>query len=186
MNRRSSLVHRLTVGALLVCSTAALAHGPTPQKAQESIHIDAPPAEVWQIVGDVSALADWQPALSAVHPSKNHDGIADETGAERVLVFADGGGEVTESVDEYDPERRYMGYRLLREDPSVFPVSFYTATIEVKVADGGSEVVWKARFYRGDTGNFPEEGQTDEAAQAAIHGFFRNGLEALKTRVEGG
>ena len=103
MNRRSSLVHRLTVGALLVCSTAALAHGPTPQKAQESIHIDAPPAEVWQIVGDVSALADWQPALSAVHPSKNHDGIADETGAERVLVFADGGGEI--DIEALDPAR---------------------------------------------------------------------------------
>lgn len=185
MNRRLLFGRPMAVAVLMSWAAVALAHGPTPQKAEENIHIDAPPAEVWQVVGDVSMLADWQPDLAEVRPSEGNDEIADETGAERVLVFADGGGEITESIDEYDAERHYMGYRLLKEDPAVFPVSFYTATIEVTEADGGSDVAWKARFYRGDTGNFPKEGQTDEAAQEAIHGFFKNGLEALKTRVEG-
>ena len=170
----------------LAWAATAPTHGPTPQKASETIHIDAQPAEVWKIVGDVSAFADWQPQLSAVRPSEGNKSIADETGAERVLVFADGGGEITESIDEYAPERRYLGYRLLKEDPEVFPVSFYTATIEITEADGGSNVEWLARFYRGDTGNFPKEGQTDDAAQQAIHTFFKKGLESLKQTLEDG
>lgn len=181
---RDRLFRVLFVAFALIWSTLAGAHGPTPQKARENIHIDAPPAEVWKLVGDISALSDWQPQLAAVHPSEGNDAIVDETGAERVLVFADGGGEITESIDEYAPERHYLGYRLLKEDPSVFPVSFYTATIEITEAAGGSDVEWIARFYRGDTGNFPKEGQTDEAAQKAIHVFFKAGLETLKTKVE--
>lgn len=186
MTRRMLFVRGAFAAVALAASALAFAHGPTPQKAEERIHIDAPPAEVWALVGDISAFAEWQPQLAEVHPSEGNDTIADATGAERVLVFADGGGEVTESVDEYAPERHYLGYRLLKEDPSVFPVSFYTETIEISAADGGSDVVWQARFYRGDTGNFPKEGQTDEAAQAAIHGFFKDGLKGLKQAVEGG
>jgi len=186
MIRSQWMLSCLTVVSCLWLPAVALAHGPTPQKAQESVHIDAPPAEVWKIVGDISAFADWQPQLSEVRPSEGNDEIADTVGAERVLVFADGGGEITESVDEYEPERHYLGYRLLVEDPAVFPVSFYTATIEITEADGGSDVTWIARFYRGDTGNFPAEDQSDEAGQKAMHGFFKQGLDALKAQVEGG
>ena len=184
MIRSKQLLHGLLVVLALALPIAALAHGPTPQKAQETIHIDAAPAEVWKVVGDLSAFADWQPQLSAVQASEGNDEIADKVGAERVLVFADGGGEITESMDEYKPEEHYLGYRLLKEDPAVFPVSFYTATIDITAADGGSDVAWLARFYRGDTGNFPAEDQNDEAAQKAIHDFFKQGLQALKAKVE--
>ncbi|MES1924412.1 SRPBCC family protein [Salinisphaera sp. T31B1] len=186
MTRSLSNVGCLLVWAWLGLSATALAHGPTPQKAEERIRIDATPAEVWQVIGDVSALADWQPMLSAVHPSQGNDTIADAVGAERVLVFADGGGEITESIDEYKPDEHYLGYRLLKEDPSVFAVSFYTATIQALPLDSGSEIVWSARFYRGDTGNFPPDDQSDEAAQKAMHGFFKQGLSKLKQTVEGG
>ncbi|MFA9462203.1 SRPBCC family protein [Thiohalorhabdus methylotrophus] len=168
-----------TLGILLLLPAVALAHGPTPQKAREQIHIDAAPGAVWEVLGDLSSLADWQPRLKAVQV----EGSGKQ--AKRVLVFNDG-GTITEGMDEYDPERHYMGYRLSKEDPEVFPVSFYTATLEVKPDGNGSKVEWIARFYRGDTGNFPEEGQTDEAAQKAMHGFFQDGLKGLKAEVEGG
>ena len=81
MTRSKQLFHGLLIVLALTLPNAALAHGPTPQKAEETIHIDAAPAEVWKIVGDVSAFADWQPQLSAVRASEGNDEIADTVGA---------------------------------------------------------------------------------------------------------
>jgi mxaD protein len=76
-------------------------------------------------------------------------------------------------------------YRLAKENVDAMPVSFYSATIEVKPgANGGSEVEWIGRFYRADTGNFPPPEKSDEAATKAMTDFFRAGLEALKQKAE--
>ena len=63
-------------------------------------------------------------------------------------------------------------------------MSFYSATLSVKKLDEArSEVVWIARLYRADTGNFPAENRSDAAAVDAMRTFFREGLEALKAKV---
>ncbi|WP_250152189.1 SRPBCC family protein [Ancylobacter radicis] len=153
------------------------AHGPTPQKADETIMISAPPEAVWKILADFGGIAGWHPLVKKATATGN------EAGAERVLTLEK--GEVKEGLDEADAGAMRLAYRLSQENIEALPVSFYTATIEVKPAAGGSEVAWSARFYRGDTSNFPPDELNDEAAVAAMTDFVKQGLEGLKAKAGG-
>ena len=173
------LKRSLIAAALMLASLIPTwAHGPTPQKVEESITIAAPPEAVWKVLGSFGGMADWQPLVKSVTSIGG-----DAPGAERVLTLAK--GEITEGLDEYDAPARRYGYRMAKENIEALPVSFYTATIEVKEAPGGSEVLWIGRFYRADTTNEPPDEYNDEAAIAAMTDFFKQGLEGLKAKVLG-
>lgn len=156
----------------------AAAHGPTPQKADESLVIPASPEQVWKLVGNFGGIAGWHPLVKQAKATGG-----DAAGAERVLILEK--GEITEGLDEYDTAARRISYRLSKENIEALPVSFYTAAIEVKPSGNGSEVTWGARFYRADTGNFPPDELNDEAAIAAMTNFIRQGLEGLKAKAGG-
>lgn len=164
------------VASQLLLSNAVFAHGPTPQKIDESVVIEAPIEAVWEKVSDFNAIADWHPSVESSVPT-------DEQGT-RVLAFKDK-GTITESLDELDADRHYLGYRLLEEDIDVFPVSFYSVSVELTESDAGTEMLWQGRFYRADTGNFPPEHYSDEAAVEAMTGFAQDGMNALKAELEG-
>jgi mxaD protein len=167
------------VAAFLAFCASTQAHGPTPQKAEESVTIAASPDAVWAIVGDFQGIGAWHPLVKGVKGTGGN-----EAGAERTITLEK--GDVTETLDQYDAAGRSYGYRLAKENVEALPVSFYTATITVTDAGGGkSNVVWGGRFYRGDTGNFPPDELNDEAAVAAMSDFFRRGLDGLKAKVEG-
>lgn len=167
------------LGAVVLSVTPAAAHGPTPQKVEESIAIAAPPEKVWELVKNFDSLVAWNPL---VETSQGTGG--NEPGAERVVVLRSG-GQITDSLDEYLEEEMAYSYRLGTPNIEAFPVSFYSATLAVKPgADGGSEVTWDARFYRADTSNFPSETQNDQAAVAAVTELFKAGLEELKAKAE--
>lgn len=167
------------IAILLFSVVSATAHGPTPKKVEESIVIAAPPEAVWAAVKDFDGLAKWNPLVDS---SEGSGGNA--AGGERVVVLKSG-GQLTDSLDEYIDEDMSYSYRLGTPDLEAFPVSFYSATLEVRPgADGGSEVAWVSRFYRADTGNFPSETQNDQAAIDAVTNFFQEGLKTLKTQVE--
>ncbi|GLK86070.1 SRPBCC family protein [Ancylobacter defluvii] len=154
------------------------AHGPTPQRAEERVTIAAAPDKVWALLARFGGIGDWNPLVKKVSVTGG-----DAAGAERVLTLEK--GEIAEGLDEVDPTARRLSYRLLKENVEAFPVSFYTATIEVKPSGSGSEVVWDARFYRADTTNEPPEGLDDAAAIAAMGDFIRQGLEGLKSQANG-
>lgn len=155
------------------------AHGPTPQKAEESVTIAASPETVWTLAGDFGGIGAWHPLVKEVKASGGNT-----PGGERTFVLEK--GEISDSLDEYDAAGRSYGYRLAKENVEALPVSFYTATFTVRDVDGGkSQVVWSARFYRGDTSNFPGDGLDDDAAVAAMTDFFRRGLDGLRSKVEG-
>jgi mxaD protein len=160
-------------------SSLAPAHGPTPHKAEESITIKASPAAVWKVVRDFGALSAWHAAVAS---SKGEGGVA--AGATRTFKLKSG-GELVDSLDEFDEAGKTYSYRLAQENVEAFPVSFYSDTLTVKAAGDGSEVEWSGRFYRGDTGNYPPENQDDAAAEKAMRQFFRSGLESLKAKIEG-
>lgn len=164
--------------ALYVGAAApALAHGPTPQKAEEKITIAAPPAKVWDVLknfGDVS----WNPAVTKAEATGGND-----NGASRTITLKT--GNLVEGLDEYNDKEMSYGYRLSTENLEALPVSFYSATIAVTAAGEGSEVTWIGRFYRGDTSNFPPDNLNDEAAVNAMTGFLQEGLKGLKAKVEG-
>ena len=168
----------LAFGLLLTGLVPLAAHGPTPQRADESVAIAAAPDQVFKLLSSFGGIGDWHPLVKKVMATGG-----DTAGAERVLTLAK--GKITEGLDEVDPAARRISYRLSKENTEAFPVSFYTAAIEVKPAGSGSEVSWDARFYRADTTNEPPEELNDEAAIAAMTDFIRQGLEGLKQKVGG-
>lgn len=160
----------------------AYAHGPTPQKIEETITIAAPPDTVWNVIKDFGALAKWHPLVAEVKGTPEN-----KAGAEREVWLKEGGA-IVDGLDEYSEAEHFYSYRLSKENLDAFPVSFYSATLSVKPsADGkGSEVGWIGRFYRADTGNFPPEGKDDAAAIAAMTTFYKRGLLDLKAQIESG
>lgn len=164
---------------VLLGLVSAAAHGPTPQKVEESIVIAAPPDVVWAAVKDFDGLAKWNPLVES---SAGRGG--NEAGGERDVVLKSG-GQLVDSLDEYLEDEMAYSYRLATPDIEAFPVSFYSSTLAVSpAADGGSEVKWDARLYRADTGNFPSETQNDQAAIDAVTRFYQEGLKSLKEQVE--
>lgn len=174
-------LRRLVLGSMAICALMtlpALAHGPTPQKADAGIVIAAAPEAVWKLIGDFGAIGAWHPDV------KSATATGSTPGAERVLILEK--GEITDGLDEIDPATHRIAYRLSKENVEAFPVSFYTATLTVVDAGGGkSKVEWAARLYRGDTSNFPPDELNDEAATTAMTGFFEHGLAGLKAKAEG-
>lgn len=152
------------------------AHGPTPQKIDEQLRIDAPVEAVWAKVGDFSALASWHPQIEQLE-------MLDDT--TRKITLADR-GDLVESLDERDAGRHYLAYRLLEEDVSVFPVSYYSISIALTETGEATELHWQGRFYRADTGNFPPDHLNDAAAVNAMTEFARSGMAALKAQLEAG
>lgn len=169
----------LLVLPLALAATAALAHGPTPQKVSQSITIKASPDAVWRVAGDFAGIGRWHPALAKAEGSGTKDG------GTRTLTFKNG-GRIEESLDEYKPEARTYSYRMGEPDLKALPVSSYSATVTVSPEGDGSKVEWMGRFYRGDTGNEPPENLGDEAGKAAMNAYFAEGLKGLKAAVEGG
>jgi mxaD protein len=168
-----------TLAALsfLLFAPEALAHGPTPQKIDETVTINASPVTVWNTVKDFAAISRWH---AGVAQSEGGNG----NGATRTITLKQG-GVLLDGLDDYNENEKSYAYRLAKENVEAFPVSFYSATLSVKQAGDGAEVEWIGRFYRGDTGNFPPDNLNDEAAIAAMTKFFQEGLASLKTKVEG-
>ncbi|PKM10913.1 MAG: MxaD protein [Gammaproteobacteria bacterium HGW-Gammaproteobacteria-3] len=165
---------------LLIFPITALAHGPTPQKAKESIGINAPPDRVWQAVKQFDALADWHPDIKTSEGDGKH-----ESGGVRTLIFQNG-EQITDELDYYSEKDREYSYRLKSENVKALPVSSYSVDLQVTSdADGAASVVTiKSRFYRGDTGNSPPEQLSDEAAVKAMTDYFKSGLAGLKQKLE--
>jgi mxaD protein len=176
---RLGLHYAFVLAASIMLPGSLLAHGPTPQKVDETITIAAPPEAVWGLVKDFGAMSSWHPDVAS---STGRGG--NEVGSERDVALKSG-GQLTDGLDEYEPKDMTYSYRLAKENIDAFPVSFYSATLQVKPgANGGSEVEWLGRFYRADTGNFPPPEHDDQAAIAAMTKFFHDGLTGLKQKAE--
>ncbi|MEZ0232204.1 MAG: SRPBCC family protein [Methylophilaceae bacterium] len=160
----------------LVC----FAHGPTPQKAEESIVIDAPLAKVWAVASDFGAIANWHPALQKSTGEGGH-----ASGASRTMIFKSG-GVLKDELDDYSESETRYAYRMGRDvDITALPVSSLNGRFELTAnAEGKTVVTWKARFYRAFTGNEPPAGQDDESAVTGVTAFFQTGLAGLKAKVE--
>lgn len=167
----------LSVLTFALFAPLAVAHGPTPQKIDESVVIAAPPAAVWAVVGDFAGIAKWNPAIKTSSADRGN-----EAGSTRTLTLPT--GTVTEQLDDYDAAGMSMNYRSGNADPAVLPVSSYSGRLTVKAEGSGSKLVWQARGYRADTGNDPAAGMDDESAVKALRALMRPGLDAVRTQIE--
>jgi carbon monoxide dehydrogenase subunit G len=124
------------------------------------IRIDAGAAEVWAIVGDLAATPEWIPGIVS----------ASVDGATRVCRTADG-NEIRETITELSPDARTLSYE---QSQVPLPISGSRGTMRVRANGQGSVVEWDAEFEA-----------PDEVA-AMVDGYYKQTLEALRRRVEGG
>lgn len=169
-------------GLGLVTAGSAGAHGPSRLKVELEMDIAAPPAKVWQRIGNFQDMS-WHPAVAATTGSGGN-----ATEATRVLELkGEGKPTIAEALRKHDDAGRSYSYKITHVDVAVLPVSNYTSSITVEDAgEGKSKVLWKGAFYRGFPGNDPPAAQNDDAAEAAVTGIYRSGLEALKATMEQG
>lgn len=164
--------------AATLLAAPALSHGPTPQRLEQAVTIDAAPAQVWAALGELPAIAVWHPDVEDAVVTGGR-----ARGAKRSLTFAAGGG-VIENIDDIDDAAMSLRWRLSKENVEAFPASFYSHDLKVTAEGAGAAVTWKANFYRADTSNYPSETQDDAAAVAAMEAFVSHGLAGLKALVE--
>lgn len=170
--------------------TNAFAHGPVRQKVEEEITINAPAQKVWDIVKNYGDVA-WLPPVKSVTSQGGN-----EKGATRVLTLQNG-GTITEELKKYDDAGKSYAYKIsemstektishagAEEKVPVLPVDNYAASIEVEGSGDTSKVTWKAGFYRAYTNNNPPPEMNEEAANTAVKGVFKAGLENIKKLAE--
>lgn len=166
--------------SFLLFPVTSVAHGPTPQKAKESIAINAPVDAVWNAIKQFDAVASWHPDVKA----SSGDGKNASDGTRTITL--QNGGQLVENLDFYSDKDHEYNYRLKTENVTAFPASSYTINLQVTPGNDAntSVVTLKSRFYRGDTGNTPPENLNDAAAVKAMNEFFKNGLAGLKQKLE--
>lgn len=168
--------------AVAVCLSlvggAATAHGPSRQKTDQEVRLDATPEEVWAVVGDFADMS-WYPGVAAIELTG--DKPPTEKGATRVRTMADG-ASVTEELTKYDPAKHAISVRVVEDNLAIVAATQYASHITV-ADDGGKAVLdWKGAFYRAFPLNDPPPEQNDEAAVAAVEAYHQVGLDALAER----
>lgn len=175
--------NRILVGALLLAllPVVADAHGPSRKKEVTTITIDAPVEKVWEVVGNYSDMG-WHPAIAK---TETDPGAYKKDETKRKLTFKTG-GVFTDTLTRYEPGTHTIAFLTNEEDVKTLPVEGYSSTFTVTDDAGKSKVEWKGAFYRGYMNNDPPPELSDEAAIKAISAFQKEGLEALKAKLEGG
>ncbi|ASJ70211.1 SRPBCC family protein [Granulosicoccus antarcticus] len=165
---------------LLSTSTFLSAHGPTRKKVTETIQINVPASEVWEIIGDFGSADVWLPMVTGIESEGGN-----EPKAKRTLILAPD-VKVYEELKKHSDEKMSYTYKIpvKTHDVAILPVNNYSSTISVKDSGTGSIVTWKGAFYRGYPNNDPPAELNDDAAIAAVTGLYKAGLEHLKTLAE--
>jgi uncharacterized protein YndB with AHSA1/START domain len=135
-------------------------------EASKSVDIKAPPAKVWEAIGDFCGIAQWHPAVATCTPSvrgKRHI---------RTLALKGGGTVVERLVVRHEKAMDYT-YAIVT---SPFPVSGYRSTIKVAPGATGSVVSW--------TGSFKAKGVDDATAISTMQGVYDSGLAALADKAK--
>lgn len=159
---------RATLRGLALPALALLA-GTTPGLAIEvskSIDVAAPPAKVWQTIGDFCGIGDWHPAVEKCASAKK-DGKSVRT------LSLKGGGTIVEEQLARDEGQMSYSYTILQ---SPLPVSDYESTIRVSPSGSGSKVSWN--------GTFKAKGAPDSVAEDAIGGIYDAGLKSIAEKAK--
>lgn len=169
----------LTLGATMMLTPAAEAHGPPRLKLELHQKLDASPDEVWAVIGSFGDMG-WHPAVARLELLG--DGSADQPEKSTRLLHLQaetGDPTITEILAKWQPEKRCYAYRIEKVEVAVLPVTNYASTLCVRDEGGKALVSWKGGFYRGYPNNEPPAGQDDEAAIKAVTGVYQAGLDAL-------
>ena len=162
---------KLWIALLGMCISAnVFAHGPTPQKTDQTVLIKASPDAVWKLLSEPCAIKNWHPDVV--------DCLS--TSASSRTLTLNNGGKLNEEVDEILPAEMSISYRIGGEvDIKALPISSLTGRIRVKAEGADTQVSWVARYYRADTSNEPPQGLDDETAVKAVNAYVKTALAGL-------
>ncbi|APH58495.1 Hypothetical protein GbCGDNIH7_0203 [Granulibacter bethesdensis] len=161
-------------------ASQASAHGPTRQKVEESVTLNATPDKVWAVIGNFHDMS-WNPAVA----SATGDG-GNKVTSLRTLTLKASGKPITESLDKYDATEHLYKTFLTKPNPDALPANDLSTELSVSPAAGGkSTVEWNAAFYRGYMNNDPPPNLNDEASKKAVADYMKAGLAALKAKFGG-
>jgi uncharacterized protein YndB with AHSA1/START domain len=149
----------------LLLATGLVALPAQALEVRQTVAVTAPPEEVWQVIGDFCAIADWHPVVGQCAQSEQN-GVA-----MRTLTTVDGGVLVEKRV-QYSDEGMSYTYEII---DSPLPVTDYVSTLAVMAGADGSLVTW--------SGEFAAKGAPDEQAIEVISGIYQAGLAALKDQL---
>ena len=168
-----------TVFTLVLVTGPALAHGPTRQKVDESVVINATPEKVWAAIQNFHDMS-WDPDVAST------DGDGDNTINSTRTLHLKSGGELVQVLESYKPEKRAYSVFMPHNDPAVLPVADFSSQILVTASDNGTSTVeYRAAGYRGDPNGDPPEALNDASAITAMRTYVLDGLNGLKKKVEG-
>lgn len=189
MSKAKGIAVALAAAGLAFGAGSALAHGPSRQKAKETVTINASPDKVWKVMGNFQDMS-WLPGVKSTTGTGGNsiDPKNDDNEVARRVITLDSGGVINEGLYKYDAGEHSYSYRIDKVDTKVLPVNDYSSTISVESADGGksSTVTWKGAFYRGYMNNDPPPDMDDAASKAAVSKIYRAGLDNVKKKVEAG
>ncbi|MGZ5602178.1 MAG: SRPBCC family protein, partial [Methylobacter sp.] len=100
----------LTLLSFLLFPAVVLAHGPTPQKAKESVTINAPVDTTWNAIKQFDDIASWHPDVKA----SSGDGKNASDGTRTITL--QNGGQMVENLDFYSDKDHEYNYRLKTEN----------------------------------------------------------------------
>ena len=170
----------LVLGCLAV--SPAFAHGPTRQKLELSVEVNAAPDKIWAVIGNFHDMA-WVPAVARVEGGGGND----PDSAKRTVTLKTGGIWHDEELSDYDAAKFTYGTFLPHVDVKVLPVADFSSHITVTAEAGGKSLVeWRSAFYRGYPNNDPPANLNEAAAMKAVTAFCQPALDALKARFESG
>ncbi|WP_336487960.1 SRPBCC family protein [Methylobacterium nigriterrae] len=153
--------------ALLALTFASVSLSPAlALEVSKSFDVAAPPAKVWQTIGDFCGIGSWHPAIEKCEPSMK-DGKPVRT------LSLKGGGTIVEEQLARDDKKMDYTYTILQ---SPLPVSDYKSTIMVMPSGSGSKVQWQ--------GTFKAKGADDAKAKEVITGIYDAGLSAIASKAK--
>jgi hypothetical protein len=169
----------LSVCAVTATGLPAAAHDAQRVKYVASVHIAAPPARVWAVIGHFHDLS-WDKQVA-----KTTGTGADTVDSTRTVTLTSGGVLPDEELERYEPENFTYATFLPHVDVKVFPVTNFSSILVVlPQPDGGSRVEWRCAFYRGDPNFGPPPALNEAAAIKAVTALTQPALDGLKAKME--
>ncbi|MCJ2141027.1 SRPBCC family protein [Methylobacterium sp. E-066] len=153
----------LPLAALALAASTVTGHA---LEVTRSADIAAPPAKVWQTIGEFCGIGDWHPAIEKCV-------LSDKDGLKVRTLSLKGGGTLKEEQVSRDDKVMSYTYTIL-EGP--LPVADYKSTLAVAPEGAGSKVTW--------SGTFNAKGAPDTVALDAIQGIYDSGLKALADKAK--
>ena len=172
--------HSLAGALALACAPAsAWAHDAQRVKYVAAVHIAAPPAKVWAVIGHFGDLS-WDGLVAFTHAQGG-----DAPDATRTVALKSGGLLMDEELLRYEPQNFTYATFLPHVDVHVLPVTNYSSILVVlPQPDGGSRVEWRTAFYRGYPNFGPPPELNEAAAIRAVTAMTQPALDGLKKRLE--